>query len=186
MTDYNLKRSIVLVGLMGAGKSSVGKKLSDEIGVSFADSDDEIELASGMSVSEIFEKFGEQYFRAGEERVMKRLLLDHPQIIASGGGAFMSKRIRDLVKLSAVSVWIKADFNTLWERVRAKGGRPLLQVTSPEKALKNLIKERSLIYDEADITVQSKRYVTHSAMVLKLIKLLSRFGELEQANEKSL
>ena len=170
----------MLVGFMGAGKSSIGKKLSEEISVPFVDSDDEIELAAGMSILEIFEKFGEAYFRAGEERVIKRLLSDHPRIIATGGGAFMSTALRLLIKQKGVSIWLKADFGTLWERIQGKRTRPLLEVDDPKSTLKNLMRERAKIYGEADITVHSKKTGTHSYMVSKLIKLLSADGTLER------
>ena len=183
MVKYSLNKSVVLVGLMGAGKSSVGKRLSEEISIPFVDSDDEIEQAAGMSVLEIFEQFGETYFRAGEERVLSRLLSNHPQIIATGGGAFMSKKIRSLVKDHGVSVWLKADFATLWERVQGKQNRPMLLIADPRKKLNELINERTPTYETADITVQSKKYGTHSLMVAKLIKLLSTAGILEQRND---
>ena len=180
MVMYNLQKSIVLVGFMGAGKSSVGKKLSEEISVPFVDSDDEIELAAGMSVSEIFEQFGEAYFRAGEERVIKRLLSSHPRIIATGGGAFMSRTLRSLIKLHGVSVWLKADFETLWDRIQGKRNRPLLEVKDPKSVLNKLLKERDQFYQEADISVHSKKTGTHSYMVSKLIKLLTAYGVLER------
>ena len=182
MASYKLNKSIVLVGLMGAGKSSVGKRLSEEINIPFVDSDDEIELAAGMSIPEIFEKFGEPYFRAGEERVIMRLLSGGPQIVATGGGAFISNQIRSLVKLNAVSVWLKADFETLWERVRGKRNRPLLNVQNPESTLKKLIKERAPVYEKSDIVVISKKYGTHSSMVSRLIKLLILNKNLEINN----
>ena len=170
----------MLVGFMGAGKSSVGKKLSEELNVPFVDSDDEIELAAGMSISEIFEQFGEAYFRAGEERVIKRLLSNHPRIIATGGGAFMSMTLRSLIKQKAVSIFLKADFETLWERIQGKRTRPLLEVEDPKSFLANLMSEREKIYEEADITVHSKKTGTHLHMVSKLIKLLSAEGTLER------
>ena len=165
---------------MGAGKSSIGKKLSEEISIPFVDSDEEIELAAGMSVSEIFQQFGEVYFRAGEERVIKRLLSSCPRIIATGGGAFMSLELRSLIKLNSVSVWLKADFETLWERIQGKRNRPLLDVKDPKFTLKKLMKERASFYEEADITVHSKKTGTHLYMVSKLIKLLSSHGILER------
>ena len=180
MAAYRLKKSIVLIGLMGAGKSSIGRKLAEEITVSFVDADEEIELAAGMSIPEIFKVFGEPYFRSGEERVMERLISGVPQIIATGGGAFLSPKIRSLIQVNAFSIWLKADFTTLWTRVKGKGNRPLLQVESPEVVLKKLIKERSPFYEKADLTVLSKRYTTHSAMVAKILKLLGDRNELER------
>ena len=182
MVNYRLDKSIVLVGLMGAGKSSVGKRLSEEIRIPFVDSDDEIELAAGMSVAEIFEQFGEPYFRAGEERVIRRLLSGEPQIIATGGGAYMSQTIRSDIKTNGVSVWLKADLETLWERVQGKRTRPLLKVEDPKLTLKKLIKERTPIYQKADIVLHSKKYGTQSSMVKKLLKQLVFHGELECFN----
>ena len=183
MANFTLNKSIVLVGLMGAGKSSVGKKLSEEIGVPFVDSDEEIELAAGMSISEIFEQFGEPYFRAGEERVIKRLLLDRPKVIATGGGAFISNNIQTLIRQGGVSIWLNADFETLWERVQGKRTRPLLRVVNPEKTLKRLIRERTPIYEQANITLYSKKNGTHFDMVLKLIESLSKYGVLERCDD---
>ena len=180
MANYNLNKTVVFVGLMGAGKSSVGKRLSEEISIPFVDSDDEIELAAGMTVMEIFEQFGESYFRSGEERVLKRLLSGHPRIIATGGGAFMSKKIRSLINANGVSVWLKADFETLWERVQGKKTRPLLQVRDPQQTLKDLIIKRTPIYETADIIFHSKKNGTHSSVVSKIIKLLTSLGELER------
>ena len=183
MAIYKLKKSIVLIGSMGAGKSSIGKRVADEINVPFVDSDDEIESAAGMSVVDIFTKFGEVYFRAGEERVIERLLCSKPQIIATGGGSFRSSKIRKLVRLSAISVWLKADFDTLWTRVQGKGNRPLLKVTNPQQALQSLIKERTPFYENADIIVESKKNTTHSEMVSKLITALCNFSGLERLSE---
>ena len=181
MVKYRLNKSIVLIGVMGAGKSSVGKRLAEDIEVSFVDSDEEIELAAGMSVSDIFVTFGEPYFRAGEKRVIERLLSGPPQVIATGGGAFMSSMIRDLIKFNAVSIWLKADFETLWSRVKGKGKgtRPLLQGKTPELMLKKLINERENFYEKADLVVESKMYATHSSMVTKIIERLSDYNELE-------
>ena len=186
MVNYKLHRSIVLVGVMGAGKSSIGRRLAEEVKVSFADSDEEIELAAGMSVSDIFLAIGESYFRDGEERVIERLLSGAPQIIATGGGAFLSSKIRNLIQFSAVSVWLKADFETLWSRVKGKGKRPLLEVESPELVLKKLIKERAPFYEQSDLTVVSKRYASHSSMVSKIIKLLCDCNELECSNKNKI
>ena len=182
MINYKLTKSIVLIGVMGAGKSSIGRKLAEEINVSFVDSDEEIELAAGMSVSEIFAVFGESYFRAGEERVLERLLAEKPQIIATGGGAFLSRKIRNLIELTSISVWLSADFETIWSRVKGKEQRPLLQVENPELVLKKLIAQRAPFYEKADLTVVSKRHATHASMVSKILKLLYENNDLEYFN----
>jgi len=165
---------LVLVGLMGAGKSSIGSKLSEFLNVGFIDADIEIEKAAGMTILEIFEKFGEKYFRAGEQKVIGRLMLQKPQVLSTGGGSFISKDLRELIKLHGFSIWLKADFETLWPRVSGKKSRPLLNRIEPEKALKNLIKERNPIYSEADITIESKANVSHAIMVEKIVSELKK------------
>ena len=165
---------LVLVGLMGAGKSSVGKKLSDFLNVGFIDADQEIENAAGMNIVEIFEKFGENYFRDGEKKVISRLILQKPKVLSTGGGAFISKEIRDIIKIHGYSIWIKADLETLWTRVSGKTNRPLLNKKYPKKELENLIIERNPIYNIADITVESKATISHSLMVEKIIDELKK------------
>ena len=179
---YRLKKTIVLVGLMGAGKTSIGTRLSERLGIPFVDSDAEIEIAAGMSVFEIFQEFGEAYFRSGEERVIERLLLGEPKILATGGGAFISPKIREAVKKSAISVWVKADLDTLWSRVQGKINRPLLHTDDPKSFLRELIKQRNPIYKKADIVVSSPKHITHSSMVLKLVGALEENGVLSNEN----
>ena len=165
---------LVLVGLMGAGKSSIGKKLSDFLNVGFIDADSEIEKAAGMTIVEIFEKFGENYFRAGEKKVISRLILQKPQVLSTGGGAFISNDIRELIKMHGFSIWLKADFETLWPRVSGKNNRPLLNQMEPQKTLKSLIKERYPIYSRADITIESKAKLSHSKMIEKIVTELKK------------
>ena len=126
---------LVLVGLMGAGKSSVGKMLSEYLNVGFIDADQEIEKAAGMKIVEIFEKFGEKYFRAGEKKVINRLILDEPQVLSTGGGAFISKEIRKVIEIHGFSIWLKADLDTLWPRVSGKENRPLWSRVFPQAIL---------------------------------------------------
>ena len=171
-----LKKMLVLVGLMGAGKTSVGKKLADNLGVAFMDADHEIELAAGMSIVEIFEKFGESYFRDGEKKVIKRLIKKEPQVLATGGGAFLSKEIRDLINFYGISIWLKADLETLWGRVSGNSNRPLLNQPDAKLTLENLIKRRHPIYQEADIIVESKLNVSHGIMVKKILHELKIKG----------
>ena len=180
--SYRLQKTIVLVGLMGAGKTSIGNRLSEKLGIPFVDSDSEIEIAAGMTVFEIFQEFGESYFRSGEERVIERLLLGEPKILATGGGAFISSKIREAIKMSAISVWVKADLDTLWSRVQGKTNRPLLNTDDPKAFLKELIKQRNPIYKKADIVVSSPKNITHSSMVLKLIGALEENGVLSNEN----
>lgn len=152
-----LARSLVLVGLMGAGKTSVGKRLASLLGVPFADSDHEIVEAAGMSIPEIFATLGEPAFRDGERRVIARLLGEAPRVLATGGGAFIEPRTRAEIKALATSVWIRADVDLLWDRVRDRPGRPLLQTADPRGTLADLSIRRSPVYAEADVVVDSRR-----------------------------
>lgn len=181
-----IARTIVLVGLMGAGKSSVGRRLAERLGVGFADSDDEIVEAANMPIPEIFERFGEQYFRDGERRVLARLLSGNPIILATGGGAFLSPKNRALIADKGVSVWIKADIDTLWDRVRDKPGRPLLETADPKATLQALLNTRYPIYETADITVESGRGHPHEAVVqaiLNGLQVAGYFTEIEDSDD---
>ena len=157
-------RSIVLVGMMGAGKSSVGRRLGARLGIPFQDADIEIEKAAGMTIPEIFATRGEPYFRAGEARVIARLLESGPQVLATGGGAFMNPGTRAAIRQKGISVWLKADFDVLMRRVKRRADRPLLQSPDPGETLRRLMAERSPTYAEADIVVES-RDVAHEAVV---------------------
>ncbi len=150
------KRSVVLVGLMGCGKTSTGRWLARRLGLEFVDADTEIEWAHRMSISEIFETHGEAYFRAGERRVMARLLSEGPRVIATGGGAFVSEQTRAAIGAKALSVWLKADLDVLWRRVRRRTHRPLLKTADPEGTLRTLMEQRYPVYGRADITVVSR------------------------------
>ena len=149
-------RPLVLVGMMGAGKTTVGRRLATRLGRHFVDSDEEVEKAAGMSIEDIFASRGEADFRAGEVRVIARLLKDHDLVLGTGGGAFINAETRALVKTSAVSVWIKADFELLFQRVQRRSNRPLLKTANPRQTLQDLIDKRYPVYAEADVTVVSK------------------------------
>jgi shikimate kinase len=149
-------RPIVLVGMMGAGKTTVGRRLAVRLGRHFVDSDEEVERAAGMTIEDIFAAHGEADFRAGEVRVIARLLKDHDLVLGTGGGAFMNAETRALVKSSAVSVWIKADFELLFQRVQRRSNRPLLKTPNPRQTLSELIDKRYPTYAEADVTVVSR------------------------------
>ncbi|SCW88551.1 shikimate kinase [Rhizobium mongolense subsp. loessense] len=149
-------RNLILVGLMGAGKSSVGRIVAHQLGVPFIDSDVEIERVSRMTISELFAAYGEDEFRALETRVMKRLLKNGPRVVSTGGGAFINDRTRKHIKKSGLSVWLKADLDVLWERVSKRDTRPLLKTENPRQTLENLMNARYPIYAEADITVLSR------------------------------
>lgn len=143
-------RSIVLVGMMGAGKSSVGRRLAARLGIAFVDADTEIESAAGMTIAEIFAKHGEPYFRAGEKRVIARLLDNGPQVLATGGGAIMDQTTRDLIHIKGISVWLKADLDVLVKRTKRRNDRPLAD------KMKDLLPLREPVYALSDIVVQSR------------------------------
>lgn len=154
-SDLQLSRPIVLVGLMGAGKSTIGRRLASAIGVGFVDSDNEIVEAAGCSIADIFESYGESIFRDLEQRVLIRLLSNEPCVIATGGGAFINPTIREAVKEHSISVWLKADLDVLLERVSRRDTRPLLKTGDKGAILGKLMEERYPIYAQADITIDS-------------------------------
>ncbi len=164
-------RSIVLVGIMGCGKSTVGRRLAQKLGLRFVDADTEIERAANMTIAEIFATHGEPYFRSGEERVIARLLKEGPQVLATGGGAFMSEATRTAIAQHGVSVWLKADFETVMMRVRKKATRPLLKNPDPEGTMRDLMNKRHPIYAKADLTVLS-RDVPHEVVMEDIITAL--------------
>jgi len=165
------RRSIVLVGMMGAGKSSVGRKLASRLGLAFVDADSKIEEAAGMSIPDIFETRGEAEFRSGEARVIARLLDGGPQVLATGGGAFMNSVTRTLIRTKAMSVWLKADFDVLMKRIKRRSDRPMLKTADPAATLKHLMDVRYPIYAEADVTVES-REVVHEVIVEEILDRL--------------
>lgn len=160
-------RSVVLVGMMGAGKSSIGRRLAGRLGLPFVDADSEIETAAGMTIAEIFSRHGEPYFRAGEARVIARLLDHGPQVLATGGGAVMDPRTRDLIHIKGISVWLKADLDVLVKRTKRRGERPLVD------RMKELLPLREPVYALADITVQS-RDEPHETIVDDIVAALAR------------
>jgi shikimate kinase len=171
--DALARRSIVLVGMMGAGKSSVGRRLALRLGLPFSDADTEIEEAAGMTIPEIFASRGEAEFRDGERRVIARLLAEGPRVLATGGGAFMSAETRQRIAELGISIWLKADFDVLMRRVRKRSNRPLLQTADPEGTLRGLIADRYPVYGEADVTIHS-RDVPHEVVVSEILGALAR------------
>jgi shikimate kinase len=165
-------RTIVLVGMMGAGKSSIGRRLASELSLPFVDADTEIEAAASMTIPEIFGVHGEPYFRSGEARVIARLLESGPQVMASGGGAFINPQTRALIRARGISVWLKADLDILLRRIKRRSDRPLLKTDDPERTLQRLIDERYPIYAEADVTIHS-RDVSHEAIVADIVAALT-------------
>lgn len=165
---------IVLVGLMGAGKTTVGRRLAEKLGLVFVDADHEIELAAAQTIPEIFARHGEVYFRDGERKVIARLLENGAQVLATGGGAYMNAETRNAIRAHGISIWLRADFDLLMRRVRRRSNRPLLQNDDPEGVMRKLIAERYPVYAEADITVDS-RDVAHTSIVNTIIKALARW-----------
>jgi shikimate kinase len=179
-------RSIVLIGMMGVGKSSIGRRLASRLGIPFVDADTEIEKAAGMSIADIFAHRGEPDFRSGEARVIARLLEGGPQVLAAGGGAFMNAGTREAIRAKGVSVWLKADLDVLLRRIsKRRNERPLLQTGDPEETLRALLIEREPTYALADLTVYS-RDVAHDSIVADIITALGAFlHESALTGEKS-
>ena len=163
-------RSIVLVGMMGAGKSSIGRRLASRLGIPFIDADTEIESAAGMTIPEIFEKHGEPYFRAGEARVIARLLENGPQVLATGGGSVMDAQTRALIGEKGVSIWLKADIDVLLKRTKRRNDRPLVE------KIRDLLPLREPLYAQSDIIIQS-RDEPHDTIIDEIMgKLPKRLG----------
>lgn len=178
-------RSVVFVGLMGAGKTAIGRKVAGMLGLPFIDSDHEIESVSRMTIPELFDGYGEAEFRALEQRVIFRLLESGPQVLSTGGGAFMNEQTRDAIREHGVSVWLKADLDLLMERVSKKQNRPLLKNDDPRGVLARLMDQRYPVYRLADLTVVT-RDERREVIATEAIDALSRhFGVAEAAGERS-
>jgi shikimate kinase len=165
-------RSIVLVGLMGAGKSTVGKRLAKRLGLPFVDSDEEIERAADQSISDMFDRFGEANFRDGERRVIARLIDGPPRVIATGGGAFINEETRKLILQTCIAIWLDADLETLAERVSRRDHRPLLKDKEPLPLLQELAARRNSIYAEAHLHVRTEAS-PHERAVDRIIAALA-------------
>lgn len=179
-----LDKSVVLVGLMGSGKTSVGRRLAAMLGMEFCDSDDEIVKAAGRPIPDIFAEFGEAYFRDGETKVLRRLMDGPPMVIATGGGAFASALNREIIATGGTSVWLTAALDVLWSRVKDKPGRPLLDVPDPYARLAALAAEREPYYSLADVKVISKNNETHETVATRIIDGVHAF-RAEDASEQS-
>jgi shikimate kinase len=167
------RRSIVLIGMMGVGKSSIGRRLAARLAIPFVDADTEIEKAAGMSISDIFARHGEADFRSGEARVIARLLESGPQVLATGGGAFMNEGTRAAIKAKGVSIWLAAEYEVLRRRIsKRKNERPMLQTDNPDETLRHLLEVREPTYALADLTVQS-REGPHDAIVGEIVLVLA-------------
>lgn len=171
-TPVRVSRPIVLVGLMGAGKTTIGRRLAQKLDLPFVDADEEIEAAAGMTVAELFERFGEPYFRDGERRVIARLVDGSPKVIATGGGAFMNEQTRALILERTTAIWLDSDIETLVDRVRRRSTRPLLKGRDPRQVLKDLAAVRNPVYALAPIHVRSQPS-PHDATVNAILKALS-------------
>lgn len=177
-------RALVLVGLMGAGKTTIGRRLAQTLGLDFIDADAEIEEAAGKTIPEIFANHGEAAFRAGEKRVISRLLNNGPHILATGGGAYMNAETRENIAQKALSIWLHADLDVLMDRVSRRGNRPLLNEKNPRAVMEKLMSERYPIYAQADLTVDSVEG-THEHVVEKLLVALDTYLTTPPSKETS-
>lgn len=166
MPESHYTKSIALIGMMGAGKTSLGRKLARGLGLKFQDSDAEIEKRSGLTISEVFSSYGEEYFRKAECSVINRLLGDSRIVLATGGGAFTYPKTQELLKERAISVWLKVEFETLWDRLKDNDQRPLLKTPDPRKSLRELYDAREPFYSQADITIDSTGLQTSETLQL--------------------
>jgi shikimate kinase len=176
--SFRAPRTLVLVGLMGAGKTSIGRRLAQKLNLPFNDSDHEVEKAANATVKTIYDTLGEDEFRAGEMRVIKRLLSEETHVLATGGGAFMTGETRKLIKSNSISIWLKADLDTLIARVSRRNDRPLLDVENQDEVLEELINERYPVYQEADIMVET--YDEPAAITVD--RLIGKLNEYVKAN----
>jgi shikimate kinase len=177
-------RSVVLVGMMGVGKSSIGRRLATRLALPFVDADTEIEKAAGMSIPDIFARHGEPDFRSGEARVIARLLDAGPQVLATGGGAFMNEATRAAIKAKGVSIWLSAEFDVLMRRIaKRKDDRPMLATDDPAETLRQLLKLRDPVYALADIAVQS-RETPHDSIVSEIVAALAAHLNVVPPTEK--
>jgi shikimate kinase len=171
--SYTLKKTIVLVGMMGAGKTAVGRALAQRLGVSFLDSDAEIEVAANRTVPEIFERDGEPFFRTKETQIIERLLAEKRCVLSTGGGAFLSEQNRMNISGKGISVWLNADLELLWNRVRNKDTRPLLRTPNPKSTLQDIYDQRVPTYSLADMTVVSEEEYSIEDMVDRVVEALT-------------
>ncbi|MDE4274553.1 shikimate kinase [Phaeobacter gallaeciensis] len=173
-TPGRLKKTIVMVGMMGAGKTAVGRALAARLNVPFLDSDHEIEAAANMSIPEIFSRDGEPFFRLKERQVIARLLEEERGVLSTGGGAFLSEENRTLITEGGVSVWLQADLEVLWNRVRHRDSRPLLRTSDPKATLRDLYDARVPFYEKADLTVKSDGQASIETMVDRVLEALKQ------------
>lgn len=173
------QRNLVFVGLMGAGKSVIGRLVAQMLEIPFVDSDHEIERVSRMTIPELFEAYGEPEFRALEARVIRRLLKTGPRVLSTGGGAFMNDTTRKMVLANGLSVWLRADLDVLWSRVSKRDTRPLLRTANPKRTLSDLLDQRYPVYQMADVTVQSR----DEAKEIVALETVAALAQLDQDQE---
>jgi shikimate kinase len=176
------KRNLIFVGLMGAGKSVIGRLVAQSLNIPFMDTDTEIERVSRMSIAELFAAYGETEFRALETRVIERLLKQGPRVISTGGGAFINENTRRQIKAGGVSVWLKADLEVLWDRVNRRDHRPLLKTVNPKQTLENLMVQRYPVYAEADLTVMSEN-VRKEIVANEVLKAVAGLADASLADK---
>ncbi|MCY4292998.1 MAG: shikimate kinase [Roseovarius sp.] len=176
--SWSLKKMIVLVGMMGSGKSAIGESLSSKLGVEFWDTDAEIEASANMTVAEIFERCGVNFFRARESETIERLMNAGVGVLSVGGGAPLLKRNRDIIGVKGISLWLKADVDLLWNRVRQKDTRPLLKTENPYDTLAKLHEERISIYSQADLVAEANADYSIEEMTQKVINTIVRESDV--------
>lgn len=181
--EYRLKKTVVLVGMMGAGKTAVGRAVAARLGVPFLDSDAEIEAAANLSVPEIFERDGESFFRRRESEVIARLLKQERCILSTGGGAFLAEANRDLISRHGVSLWLNAELSLLWQRVRHKESRPLLRTADPYATLAEIYRARVPVYEKANISVTCVPSLSIDAMAVRVISALTQRPDVLEASD---
>ncbi len=182
VSRLHARPTVVKVGMMGAGKSSIGRRLANRLGMAFADADSEIEQAANASIPEIFETHGEAYFRDGERRVIQRLLDGSQKVLATGGGAFIQPDTRAAIQAKGISIWLKADRDLLLQRVKRRSNRPLLNTGDPAEVIEKLIAERYPIYAEANIHIQS-RDIAHDVVISDILAALAEYLDREAVEE---
>ena len=175
--QYRLKKTIALIGMMGAGKTAVGKVLASNLAVKFVDSDAEIEAASNMAIPEIFQRDGEAFFRGKESQVLKRLLAAEPFVLSTGGGTFLQLQNRRVLAKKAISIFLQVDLDLLWSRVRKNTGRPLLKTADPYATLRELQRQRDSTYQLADVTISAEASLSIEQMATRVLASL-----IEQTN----
>lgn len=178
-----LKKTVVLVGMMGAGKTAIGNALARALGVPFIDSDEEIEKAANMTVAEIFARDGEPFFRLKEAQVLERLLSGAPCVLSTGGGAYLSEENRQAIARAGVAVWLKADLDLLWQRVRHKNTRPLLRTENPRETLRALLDARTPAYAQAEVVVEGQADYSIAEMTQKVLRALVDHGGIVKGSE---